>query len=704
MNSGKNTPMLWAVATATLLVLALAVLSIEIAPPVAILYSVATFMLFVLPGILIGPMFFGRSSAWQPERIIFGALFGIAASSYVAIVVGILYGWVPKVIVIAILAVCCACAAVGRVFRDRPLLPAPRRWTATDYTILSGMCLALVLFVASPYLHVGKLTTQGYAYTWLFGLDFLWRSDAISAMTVHLPPDLLWMTGNPVRMYLVGYAMPAFTYAAGGKLLPLHSILLLVTLGQALLMLGCLYAFLRTLFSDARVLASSGFLILLTYSYYWMYAFVKRFVATPGVRAGLLIDPRFWNYDSVSHLFQRSFLVEPQAALATSLLLVMLAMLALIRYRLQSIALGLFFGLLLGISFGTDAMQGLIMVAWFGLLYLARFIRAKGQLQDEYLPFAAAVVSCAAISGSFFLLGMYQASTSHLVKLHFNSWIAVFGVAFFPVEFGPLIFLGIWGLVRWWRRNRGEFAWPLLLLAAIVLLQVAFVSEPPVPTTRMADRLLPIALLVFAAYLFRDLWSARLGGSNRFLAAGIVLAALPTFFTDIYFTSNLQDPYTTRYVRTEDQQACDWIRKNLPETAVIQGETQYYVGADHGEYLNLIASFSGRPQVLGWNTGAAVLVADGWQICELRIPDIQAMLDATDSSQLVRILQKYSIDYIYVGPFEQERHKTLLGVVQGAQDQFHEVYSQNQVHIFRYLAARVDSAHVTDVSAMGKQP
>jgi uncharacterized membrane protein len=108
--------------------------------------------------------------------------------------------------------------------------------------------------------------------------------------------------------------------------------------------------------------------------------------------------------------------------------------------------------------------------------------------------------------------------------------------------------------------------------------------------------------------------------------------------------------------------------------------------------------------VLGWNTGAAVLVADGWQICELRIPDIQAMLDATDSSQLVRILQKYSIDYIYVGPFEQERHKTLLGVVQGAQDQFHEVYSQNQVHIFRYLAARVDSAHVTDVSAMGKQP
>jgi hypothetical protein len=704
MNSGRTTSLRWTVFASTLLVLAIVVLCIEIAPPAAILYTVATFLLFMLPGILVGPVLFGKGSAWLPERIIFGAIIGIAASGYTAIVVGVLYGWSPKGIVVAILGLSCACAAIGRVFRDHPLLPLPRKWTAADFTILSGMCLVVVLFVASPYLHVGKLTSRGYAYTWLFGLDFLWRSDAISAMTVHLPPDLLWMTGNPVRMYLVGYAMPAFAYAAGGKLLPLHSIVLLTILGSALLMLASLYAFLRTLFSDTRVLASSAYLVLFAYSYYWVYAFVKRLVATPGVHTGLLIDPKFWNYDGVSHLFQRSFLVEPQAALASSILLVMLSMLALIRYRLKSIALGTFFGICLGITFGTDALQGLIVVAWFGLLYLVRFIRAKGRFQDEYLAFAAAVLSCGAISGSFFLLGMYQLSTSHMVKFQFNSWIALFGIGFFPVEFGPLIFLGLWGMFRWWRQSRGAFAWPLLLLAAIVLLQVAFVAEPPVSTPRMADRLLPIVLLVFAAYLFRDLWSARLSGSNRTLTAGILLAALPTFFSDIYFTSNIQDPYTTRYVRTQDQQACDWIRKNLPETAVIQGETQYFVGADHGEYLNLIASFSGRPQVLGWNTGAAVLVADGWQICVRRIPDIQAMLDATDSSQLIRILQKYSINYVYVGPFEQERHKTLLGVIQSSPDQFREVYSQNEVHIFRYLTAGVDSAHLTGVPAVGKMP
>jgi len=71
--------MRWAVVTSTLLLLALAVLSIKIAPPAAILYTVAAFLLFMLPGMFIGPMLFGKGSAWLPERIIFGAIIGIAA-------------------------------------------------------------------------------------------------------------------------------------------------------------------------------------------------------------------------------------------------------------------------------------------------------------------------------------------------------------------------------------------------------------------------------------------------------------------------------------------------------------------------------------------------------------------------------------------------------------------------------------------------
>lgn len=668
----------WVTALWTLFIVSLGFLSVGIASRAAILYTAATLVLFMLPGFLVMPAFFGSDPGVRPVRAIIGAVFGIAISSYMAIVIGFLYGWSPKVISLAIVGLSCVCAAVGRIFRGRLHLPV-RKWTGIDGSILAGIGIVLVLFSANPSLHVGKLTSHGYAYTWLYGLDFLGRSDYVIAMTTKLPPDLFWMTGISLRMYLVGYAMPAFAYAASGKAIDLHSVLLLMTLSLSFLMLGCLYIFLRTLFSRTKVLLSGVFLVLFAYSYYWLYDVVKAILMRPGQRMQF--------YDSVSHLFQRTFLVEPQAALATSLLLIVLSILALIRYRLNNFALAAFLGVCLGVSFGTDAMQGVVMIAWFGLFYLGRLVLAKGFLRDEYGPFVAAVVSCGAVCMSFLLLGMYQRSTSHLVKLQFNTWIAEFGLAFFPIEFGPLLFLGVWGAVRWWRGSRDDFGWPLLLLGAVAMMQVLLLEQFPNPRTRMADRLLPIVLVAFAAYLVRE-WSPGTKRSTRLLAAGIVLAAIPTFFTDIYFTSNVNDIYNTRYVSVEDKQACDWIRQNLPERAVIQGEHNYFAGGpDRGLYLSLISSFAQRPQVLGWFSGAAVLVDNGWNTARQRRADIGEMLSANQLAPLVRIVRKYAIDYVYVGPFEQERHKQLLPLLQSAPDQFREVYSQNGVDIFRYVGA-----------------
>jgi hypothetical protein len=556
------------------------------------------------------------------------------------------------------------------------------------------MCLVVVIFCALPYMSVGKLTSHGYGYTWLFGIDLLGRSDYVSAMMVKLPPDNLWMSGVPLRMYLVGYAIPAFAYAASGRTAPLHSLVLLETLGLSLLMLGCLFILLRKFFRDQKILVSVGLLGLLSYSYYWLYDAAKWIIMKPGQRGGMLSDPYFWNYDGVSHLFQRSFLVEPQTALTTSLLLIMFSMLVQVRYKLDKPALGAFLGVCLGICFGTDAMQGLVIIAWFGFLYLGRFIWAKGKLHEEYVPFLAAVIACGLVAGSFFLMGMYQPSTSHLVKLKFNSWIVLFGLLFFPVEFGPLIILGVWGMIYWWRRNRLKYAWPLLLMAAVALTQVALFEQFPNPRTRMADRFLPIVFLVFAGYLFRYLWSSQGTRVARWLAVAVVLAGIPTFFTDIHFASAVQDEYHTHYVRIEDRLACDWIRRTLPDTAVIQGEPQYFSGADHGRYLNLIASFAARPQVSGWYSGAAVLVDKGWEIGKVRRRDILAMLSSSDATSVLKIVRKYSINYLYVGPFEQEGHKQLLTLLQGSPQKFREVYNTNGVHIFECLGNAAESASI----------
>jgi len=669
-------PVLWAIGLSTLFILSVVLLSVGIATPAALLYTVGTFLLFMLPGVFVMPIFFENDSGICMERTIIGGVFGLAISSYVAVVVGFLHGWSPKALVLAIAGLCGGCAALGRVFRGRLRLRV-RQWTGIDYSILAGMATVLVLFTASPFLHVGKLTSHGYAYTWLYGLDFLYRSDVIAAMTTKLPPDLFWMSGVPLRMYLVGYAMPAFAYAASGKAIALHSVLLLMTLGFGLLLLGCLYVFLRTLFAEVKVLLSALFIALCGYSYYWVYDAVKAVLMKPG--------QRFQFHDGVSHLFQRTFLVEPQAALATSLLLIVLTMLALARYRLNDWALAVFLGLCLGISFGTEALQSVAVIPWFGLFYLGRLTLAKGSLRDEYGPFLTAVGSCGVVCGSFFLLGMYQRSTSHLVAFGLNTWVLKFGLAYFPIEFGPLLLLGLWGLARWWRGSREDFGWPILLFGAVVMAEVLFLV--PLPPPRMADRLLPLVLLPFAAYLVRELWSAHSERSARLLVTTAILAALPTFFTDIYCTSNINNIYYTRYVRVEDKQACDWIRQNLPEIAVIQGDYNYFVGGpDRGLYLSLISSFAQRPQVLGWFSGAAILVDGGWQIARERRADVEQTLRSNDLSSLSRFIQKYSVDYLYVGPFEQGKYKQLLPLLQGAPGQFREVYSRNGVSIFRCLA------------------
>lgn len=664
----------WVIALWTLFLLSLAFLSIGIASYAAIFSSAITLVLFALPGLFLAPVLVGAAPQVRPIRVILGAVFGITVSSYVAIVIGFCYGWNPKLISLAIVGLTCVCALLGRILRGRLALPI-RPWTFTDHAILAALGIFLVLFSARPALHVGQLTSHGYAYTWLYGFDFVYRADVIQSMTLHLPPDWSWMTGVPMRMYLVGYALPAFAYSAAGKTIALHSVLLLMTLGSSFLLLACLYLFLRTLFAQIKVLLFALFAALFACSYYWVYDAAKAFLIGP--------NPGFRVYGSVSHHLHRMLLVEPQAALATSLLLIVLTLLALVRYRLNDYVLAAFCGICLGISFGAEAMQGVIAIAWFGLFYCARFLLRKSSLREEAGPFLAAVFSCGLICGSFFLLGMYQRSTSHLTPVGVNWWIVKFGPPYFLLDLGPLLLLGLWGILRWWRGAREDFGWPLLSLGAVVLLQVLFVLQRP--AARMADRFLWLVLLPFAAYLFRDLWTAPTKRLSRSLAVALALLALPTFFTDTVFTSAVNNVSETYYVRPEDMQACKWIRQNLPETAVIQGDYNYFAGPDRGLYMSLIASFAQRPQVLGWSTNAAFVVDNGTALARERRLDIEAALASRDVSSLVAFVRKYSVDYLYVGPSEEVKYPQLLPLLRSAPAQFPEVYSQTGVSLFRSL-------------------
>jgi hypothetical protein len=669
-----------------ILLISLGLLVFSLASPAAVLYTGAAICLFILPGIFVGMTLFGKRFLKNPESLIFGAIFGIALSDYSAIAAGYLFQWSAEKVLITIACVAVLTAAICWQRWNRPMASNLRPWVAGDYAILMGMFAAMLAFVAIPFRNLGKLTPDGYAYTWLFGFDFLLRSAQTAMITLHLPPDYLHLTGHEFHYYLASFALPAFAYSASSKVLSLHPILLLVTLFDSFLFLSCLYAFLRHFVVSLRALAWTAVVALVGYSYYAWYILAKDFLPRLALGSATGDDAAsLMGFGNVSHLFQRLFLDEPQALTGLSLLILVLFLLEKARYKVNTYALAVVLGLALGIEFGIEGFYALVLALWFGLVQVIRRIRARDQMRDEYGPLAVTVGVCSLIYASFFILGLYELASGRMLLVTPNWWALKYMPMYFALEYGPMLLLGLWGLRIWWQRSDWEDSLPLFLLFIAILLHVLFITGTTSKNLGLmrGNRLLPVVLLVWTGIMFEKLF--RSGGpvKARRIGIALVLAAVPTYFTDAYFASNVYDRGETAYVRVADRSACEWIRRNLPEKAIVQGEPDY-MGLDvhQGRSLSLIADFAERPMVLGQYWIASTILPGSEPIARERLNDLHQMFEAKDAGETISMVKKYNINYIYYGPYETHLYPEFLGLLRSAPYFFREVYSKDGVHIF----------------------
>src|SRR5207302_5399485 len=188
-----------------------------------------------------------------------------------------------------------------------------------------GVVTVLMLFVAVPLLNVGRLTPMGYAYTWLFGYDFLVRGEYTTAMTIAFPPNCMVLAGKPLNMYLVGYSLPAFIYTASRQTVPLHMVLQLIGLFVSILFYGSVFSVLRVFLPHRKALISTAFVCMFGYSYYWIVSVAKHFLLNSGHSTELRkLGQQLAGYGYVSHLFTPLVLIELPALLALSFLCLML--------------------------------------------------------------------------------------------------------------------------------------------------------------------------------------------------------------------------------------------------------------------------------------------------------------------------------------------------------------------------------------------
>lgn len=659
------------------------VLSFRLSPAPGVVSTFSAFILMALPGIFLGMALFGWNVRRQPESLIFGVPLGLMLSGYITLMLGYLKHWSSPVITIALLILTALASLYAMRRRPSPLLQCLRPWKSADFSLLGGIGLTVLGFVTIPFSRVGELTPDGHAYTWLFGFDFLMRAAYSASITIGLPIDHIHMAGVPLQMYLVGYVLPAFSYTLCGETVHLQAILLVAEVLMDLVFAGCLFAFWRLFAKSANALLLTAVVALIGYSYYGWFVIARHLASFLPVFFATKLEGQF-EFGNVSHLLQRLFMIEPQAVLALSVFLFVLTV-VLSSDRRLGLALSCALGLAIGVEFGIDAWLGLTLAVWFAGVQMMRLYACwdDREVWSQFL-FVAAIAG--SLWATFFMVRMVGFSSGSLLTVHPYWWGLKFGVLQYAIEYGPMLPFGLLGLRSLSKSSRFR-ALALVLIAVMAVFQDLFVGIAYLPRFRTSNRLLPIVFLAGTAWFFEHAKPTKVG---KWLALAAIVLAVPTLMTDILGASNVSDRYDTYYVSSADVKACEWIRTHLPRTAIVQSRPDY-VGDyqvspfSRGENeISLIPAFALRRSALGAEYSARSVCAGCDYLAQLRESDLDTMFRARDAAEVTSITAKYKIEYLYVGPFEENQYPAFLNVL-NASPRFEEIYDQDSVHIFRVV-------------------
>jgi YYY domain-containing protein len=105
-----------------------------------------------------------------------------------------------------------------------------------------------------------------------------------------------------------------------------------------------------------------------------------------------------------------------------------------------------------------------------------------------------------------------------------------------------------------------------------------------------------------------------------------------------------------RQYSPDEYAAVQWLNKNVPGTPVILEAT----GGSFTEY-GRVSSRTGLPTVLGWG-GHELQWRGNYDEPGRREPDINTIYSSTDTQQVLTLLEKYGITYVYVGPLERGKY------------------------------------------------
>jgi uncharacterized membrane protein len=187
------------------------------------------------------------------------------------------------------------------------------------------------------------------------------------------------------------------------------------------------------------------------------------------------------------------------------------------------------------------------------------------------------------------------------------------------------------------------------------------------------------------ACFFRQGRTMAIVAAMLLIAAGLVypVLAIPARSSEQSGALTLDGAAYLAEMVTDDYIAIAWLNENVSGAPVIL-ETP---GGAY-EYQGRVSAHTGLPTLLGW-AGHERQWRGNYDEQALREPDIETLYTSVDPVEVLSLLDKYSVSYIYVGPLERGRFPA-AGLAKFA-GMMETVYDTGAVTIYRHYPSNTDN-------------
>ncbi|MDD5722595.1 MAG: hypothetical protein PHY29_02520 [Syntrophales bacterium] len=641
---------------------------------------------FLVAAIFASPGFF--FFVCQGSRALVAAIYGIplgvAYSSLVVTVCVALKGWNLTLLSCSyIVSIFFIVYISKRIRQQAEILLEANTFSLEESYPIWGLFAVISLYVALvtiPLLNVGKLTEYGYAYTGLFGHDFVIRGLYAVAASQNVPIDNFYFAGHHLKnFYLLWYILPAAIYKAMSGLCNIKDVLIIMSLGSVpvffLLLCAVSPHFMKEEKSEVtdKGKRRKRFLTIIVVpffaaSFHWIYALVKLFVQE--VYPFPLLMEYTKELGFLSQTWFRCFLFEPHVMLVIMIAMVIIVISENGPSYMRSITIGV----LLSAMALTDSITFLI----FGLSYFIYQIVCSAAAKEKFvvrdLVVTLAVGLCCLLVMMYLdILGFAKYSNKILFELNLKILVALPFLLFLTLGVIPVTaYLGI-KLSK--HTMKTIFA---LLMTGIAVLFLTCITDALEGNVVLRKSLYFVRMPLFFLSI-QYVYSMNKGIFNKVIIFLMILA-LPTVVTDVWATSGIYKGAGTIYITPGEMEASSWIKTNTTRDSIVQSMIEYEYPGKFGYSVTIF--FGERKAALGLWKGAKMFYPN-YDAIRDRASAINTIFSTEEPKKRQELLAELNIDYVFIGEKERARYKDCEKYFTADKTNYEKVFDNAEVSIFR---------------------